>query len=202
MKRARALLLLVLGAAAPMVAMGDEPLSFRLGMVWRHARSEPFRPLTEGGELASGDQYKIIFTPEEEAWVYVFQVDAQGQVARLHPMESHGGVQLGNRNPVPAGETRHLPAEGKAFRLDDHAGDERIHFLAFRAPRPEFDAIEAGRPESELRHLFKRRGITVTPSAGGTSISWQQDGLTQEALEQKLEGLCAECVHTLSFRHR
>jgi len=62
-----------------------------------------FRPLLDGSVLHSGDRYQIRFTPEQNGYVYVFQIDSSGAVYRLFPPESAGTAQAGNANPVRAG---------------------------------------------------------------------------------------------------
>jgi len=201
------------------VVPSSEPLSFQVNHVYRSGRAGPFEPLAEGAVLNSGDQYKIIFTPDEDAYVYVFQVDSVGQVFRLFPMEAFAGVWLGNVNPVTVGKTVFLPSKEKAFVLDDRTGTERIFFLAFKqrrevlessyeellkariAPAPQRSA-EVGSAEAKLKSLFKRRGVEVVERDDAPSVSWRQEGRKFSVLSRRLEDLCAGCVHTVTFKHR
>ena len=191
------------------------PLSFQLNHVYRHGAAGPFQPLSNGAVLRSGDQYKIIFTPTEDAYVYIFQADSAGQVFRLFPMEEFGGIRLDNLNPVTGGKTYFLPTRTKAFQLDRQTGTERIYFTASRQPtrdleglyeelslaRRQRDREQTASAQSKLKRLFKRRGVRVVGKDEAPSVSWQQGGEVFSAIGRRLEGLCGECVNVIEFAH-
>ena len=91
--------------------------------------------------LHTGDHYKITFTPDKDAYVYIFQADSSGQMFQLFPMEDLKGVRVDNFNPVRTGQQVVLPAPDKAFRLDDKTGTERIYFIASVQPNAEIEAL-------------------------------------------------------------
>ncbi len=94
---------------------------------WSRAQ---FKPLKEGTILYSGDSYKIIFTPSETSYVYIFQKDSTGQIYRLFPMKSFGGVTVNNFNPAQAAVTYYIPGQEKSFTLDKQRGEEKIYVIA------------------------------------------------------------------------
>jgi len=92
-----------------------------------------FRPLLNGGVLRSGDYYQVRFTPKQNGYVYIFQIDSSGGVYRLFPLDKNDPSQAAvSANPVQAGATYFIPAEDEAFQLDDQVGQEQIHVLAFQ----------------------------------------------------------------------
>ncbi len=112
----------------------DSTLSLRVAYSYRPTDQINFRPLLNGGVLHSGDRYQIRFTPEQDGYVYVFQIDSSGSVYRLFPSEGNGATtqQASSVNPVRAGVTYFVPAEDEAFQLDDQIGHEQIYTLAFK----------------------------------------------------------------------
>lgn len=137
--RRRLGILLLLAVLVP-VGIGyfywDRPSSHAFALKadysYRPADQLNFRPLLNGGILRSGDHYRIRFTPEEDGYVYIFQIDSSGAVYRLFPFEGDPTQRTVNTNPVRAGITYFAPSEDEAFQLDDQVGYEQIHTLAFR----------------------------------------------------------------------
>lgn len=107
-------------------------LPIQVSYAYRPADQLNFRPLSDGDVLHSGDHYQIRFTPEQDGYAYIFQIDSGGAVYRLFPFEDGDTPRTGNVNPVRAGVVYFVPAEDEAFQLDDQVGQERIHVLAFR----------------------------------------------------------------------
>ena len=105
-------------------------LSFNVNYVYRPKGKGDLRPIKKGDILKTGDHYKIIFSPDKESYVYIFQLDSSGQVFQLFPMKGFKGAGADNLNPVKNGKTYILPAANKAFTLDKQTGLERIYFVA------------------------------------------------------------------------
>jgi hypothetical protein len=55
--------------------------------------------------LFSADNYRPLIEPLEHTHLYVFQLSPGNLLARLFPNEAHASVQ----NPLPSGESVHLP---------------------------------------------------------------------------------------------
>ena len=209
-----------LNKPAPIAAEAAAYLSFGVNFIYRAQDEKNFQPLTPESILRSGDSYKIIFTPDRNVYVYIFQVDSSGKMVRLFPMKSFGGVTVNNFNPVTRGQTYHIPAENKSFFLDQQTGVETIYFLASAKPDQTLEASvqesappktqeTASSPEDakllELVNIAaqaQNEEVTVTPAADARKITWQETGLTFSVLQQRLEKLCDGCVYVIEFSHR
>ncbi len=196
-------------------------LGFKINFVYRPAQGERFESLENGSILRSGDRYKIIFTPFEDCHVYIFQVDSADMVYQLFPMKSFGGVTVSNFNPVQAGKTYYLPAEGKSFVLDEQTGTETIFFVTSRKRDKELEAqyqqvtteqdkasgTVNNQPDQRDQLFFddeQSRKIveTVTVPDETETTSWQEEGQTFSVIQQRLDNLCYGCVYMLMFEHR
>lgn len=193
-------------------------LFFKINHVYRPLGKGPFEVLEDGSTLQSGDHYKIIFTPNQDCFVYIFQVDSANMVYSLFPMEQFGKLMLNNVNPLKAGQTYYIPAEEKSFVLDDQTGTERIYFLAAFERDPDLEeeyhrTVEVQKRrnlEEQLHQIDKllnyaidlngETDMIVDPEETETA-SWQEDGETFSVLRQRLENMCNGCVHVLTFTH-
>ncbi len=193
-------------------------LNFKVNYVYRPGGQGPLKPLSEGSVLNSGDHYKIQFTPAENGYVYVFQVDSSKAIFQLFPMTSFGGVTVNNLNPVKAGVTYDLPAKDKSFKLDDKVGSESILFLAFQEPNPaleqQYEALinarmskdntKASNVQNAINANFKTRGlagIVDDPEKKTTSVPWTaQESFVMPV--RQTNGLCDGCMSMITFEHR
>jgi hypothetical protein len=175
--------------------------------------------LTEGSFLYSGDAYKIIFTPSEKAYVYIFQKDSSQNIYQLFPMKSFKGVTVNNFNPVLPDKTYYIPAPNKLFFLDNQIGEEMIYFIATRKPQTnleqQFQQIETARHDNKFAEIdlaqtqlfeedIKHRGLkkNITLPSAKNSFSWQdEEGQKFSMLRQHLK-TCERCVNVLRFSHR
>ncbi len=200
------------GSPQPHVADSESYLFFDVSYVYRPGCKGEFIPLTNNKVLHSGECYKIIFTPEQDNYVYIFQIDSAEKIYRLFPMESFGGVTVNNFNPVKGGKTYYIPAEDKSFVLDEQMGTETIYFLA---SHQRDDALEELSQENEqkdelaiidqllqLAEEAKDGPALVSDPAETEKFSWQEEGQTFSVLQQRLENMCDGCVFVLTFEHR
>lgn len=203
---------------APIPQTEARPLNFKVNYVYRPGGQGSLKPLVEGSVLNSGDHYKIQFTPEEDSYVYIFQVDSSKAIFQLFPMGSFGGVQVDNFNPVKAGVTYHLPAKDKSFKLDDNVGSESILFLAFRqrnqALEQQYEALIKARMSKDrtkednlqtaIKSNFKTRGlagIVDDPAKKTATVPWTATEAFTVPV-QHLNNLCADCISMITFEHR
>jgi hypothetical protein len=204
---------------ASMAPQSDvKPLNFKVNYVYRPGGQGALKPLVEGSVLNSGDHYKIQFTPEEDSYVYIFQVDSSKAIFQLFPMRDFGGVRVDNFNPVKAGATYHLPAKNKSFQLDNNVGSESILFLAFRqrnqALEEQYEALIKARMSKDktsennlqtaIKSNFKTRGlagIVDDPQKKTATVPWtSSESFTVPV--QHLNNLCADCISMITFEHR
>lgn len=209
-------------------ATAADPLQIDVNYLYRARGEQEFRQLQDDGTLRSGDLFKIIFTPKQTCYIYIFQIDSAGQIFSLFPMEEFGGVRLHNVNPVQAGKTYYLPAENKSFQLDDVTGLEQIYFLASRKPDAQLEAqyqkILNFRRQAEtvnqqdlarldplldeLQAALQMKGQTkgiakiIDDPQTAAEVIWHENGQQFSVLKQRLEGLCDGCINVLKFEHR
>jgi hypothetical protein len=190
--------------------------SFEVNYVYRKAGVGELKTITNGDTLTSGDHYKIVFTPDKDCYVYIFQVDSSGQVFQLFPMESFGGVRVNQFNPVKQGKKYVLPSPDKAFLLDKKAGIERLYFIASREQNKELESLyeelttaitrknSSGVKDtrSKLDKYFTRRGIKVVPSEQSMEVPWRETGDVFSVMSQRLDKLDENRVHVVEFIHR
>lgn len=205
-------------------AAGAEQLQIDVNYIYRARGDREFRQLQDGGTLRSGDLFKIIFTPKQHCYIYIFQIDSAGQIFSLFPMEEFGGVRLHNVNPVQAGKTYYLPAENKSFQLDDVTGLEQVYFLASLKPDVQLEAQyqqilnfrHQGRAISkeqlaqldqlleDLQMKGQTKGLAKIVEDPHTTaeVTWSENGQQFSVLKQRLEGLCDGCVNVIKFEHQ
>ena len=163
----------------------QSPLKFKIDYLYRHKYQFEFKPLTNTATLKNGDLYKIIFTPLEKSYVYIFQTDSKSnKIVQLFPMYKFKGVKLNNSNPVVAATTYHIPKKGISFTLDNNSGTtETIYFIAAREP------------DIELEQLHKQIKIAQNKTIN------QQQYMVEQATASGLMVICDKCIKVLSFRH-
>lgn len=190
-------------------------LSFEVNYVYRTGGVGELKTIKNGDRLKSGDHYKIVFTPDKDCYVYIFQVDSSGQVFQLFPMESFRGVRVNQFNPVKQGKKYVLPSPDKAFLLDEKVGIERMYFIASNEENEELESLYAKLTaavkrknssgvkdtRSKLNKYFRRRGIEVVPSRQSTEVPWRETGDLFLVMSQRLENLSKERIHVLEFVH-
>ncbi|MCP4700661.1 MAG: DUF4384 domain-containing protein [Gammaproteobacteria bacterium] len=199
-------------------AADDNTLGMDINYIYRSGGKGEWKKLRNGGVLESGDHYKIIFTPEQNGYVYIFQTDSSEHIYRLFPMAAFKGVTVNNFNPAEAGKTYYIPAEDKSFKLDTQTGTESLYFIAMRNPEPLLarqyeNVIMAKRRKDQGALLMASAEILKTVKTRGLASIEQdpeetqthdftEDGQTSSPLRMHLEGLCDGCGHVLTFQHR
>lgn len=189
-------------------ATTETPIKFPMSYQFRPAQDSTgqFQALTENAVLHSGDTYKVIFTPNENLYIYIFQQDASNQVQRIFPMEEYKGIRLNNHNPVEKGRQYVLPAKEKSFRLDKTTGTEKIYFMASRYK----DAVLENLPQ--IMHLPKAASIVAALQNKGFddivsddkvhTLQWQENNQNMSAdLNTRLQS-CSGCLNVLTFEHQ
>ncbi len=194
---------------------------FELNFVYRAAgRGAPI-PLTEGSTLYSGDHYKLMFTPTEECYVYIFQIDTMDKTQQIFPMEEFMGRRFHNVNPVHANQTYMIPTPDDWFRLDHNTGIERIYFWAMREPDHELERLlEKTKSQPDLNEVTTMQLMDYADQVldeayeGGKGfdaivapsepVRWHEKGKDQAftAVQQRLQNMCDGCFYVLTFRHK
>ena len=82
----------------------------------------PLQPLPTNSHVA------FAFRSSSDAYLYIFQINASGDVVALFPDE-----RIGTSNPLRAGVMTRVPAQGQSFRLNEKdLGTERVYVVASR----------------------------------------------------------------------
>ena len=126
----------------PSEVVASVPISIQVYGLYRSGGTGPLLPITSGGEMKSGDHYKVYFRANRDCHVYVYQAEATGQVFRLFPLKKYDGVALNHTNPVQALADYVLPANDRYFLLDDTTGKEKIYFVASLQRNPRLEVID------------------------------------------------------------
>jgi hypothetical protein len=86
--------------------------------------------LSPGDVLTTDDNYRVIFKPTHDGYVYVYQVDAAQRVDIIFPNPKYTTAV----NPVTAKLIYVVPPEGRWLRLDQTRGPEDIIVIAADVP--------------------------------------------------------------------
>jgi len=100
----------------------------KVNVVVTYKRDGETRSLSAGGVLTPNDNYRVTFTPNENSYVYVYQIDAKGKAEPVFPNSEYSKTG----NPAKAKQTYNVPPEGQWLSLDQAPGDEEIVVVASR----------------------------------------------------------------------
>jgi len=183
-----------------------QALQFDIVYSFRAKNQGELQPLENGAVLNSGDTYKIVFTPKQNAHVYIFQVDGSDKIWRLFPIERWGKVTLNQSSRVVAGKTYYAPTQTKSFELDQKVGTEKIYFIATTTPDNELEQLnETTHPKAKRLIMAGRgvAGIVNDPKMSSKQAIETEDGNVFHLTKQQLLGRCENngCVNVLTFEH-
>ena len=193
-----------------------KPLSIKAFYVYRAGGTGPLLPITSGGELNSGDHYKIYFKANQDCYVYVYQTDATGQVFRLFPLKQFDGVMLNHNNPVKAEADVVLPSKDRFFYLDDIIGKEKIFFVASVQRNLELEGLDKtlkkamrsknktqiSRAKKNMANYLSTRvnsGIIKTVTS---PVAWQANATASPVLGYLIKSMEKDSLHEVEFFHR
>jgi hypothetical protein len=93
----------------------------------------PSQPLPTNSRVA------FAFQTSSDAHLYIFQVNASGEVTVLFP-----DPRIGTSNPLRGGTATRVPSQGQTFRLNDKdIGVEKVYIVASRKPVTSLDSVAA-----------------------------------------------------------
>ena len=192
------------------------PLSVQVYYVYRAGGTGPLLPIPSGGELNSGDRYKVVFRANRDCYVYVYQTEATGQVFRLFPLEQFDGVILNHENPIKILADYVLPANDRFFYLDDTIGKEKIYVAASLQRNRDLEELEnrltnamqtkdekrISKASRDIYTYLDRRGNGATFKTQTQSVPWQTGETTTPITGYLFETHQKDSVHTIEFMHR
>jgi len=190
-------------------------LGFDIKYIYRRKTESNFNTLTDNTVLHSGDYYKIIFTPTEETYVYIFQQGSSGNIFRLFPMASE---TVNNTNPAQPGTEYHVPAQDKSFFLDNQTGTEKLYFITSRQKdevlENQYQQILVARSgkyadrtrtaQAALTRSIKMRdpgGIESDATQTETFTVSDNDGKQFSVIRDRLKS-CDGCRSEVTFQHK
>lgn len=193
-----------------------KPLSVQVNYVYRAGGTGPLLPIKSGEDLSSGDHYKIFFNATRDCFVYIFQIDAAGQIFRLFPMERFDGVVLNHQNPVIGGTTIVLPSKDRFFYLDNTIGRETIYFVAsfqrnmdlekienkINSARQSNDTARVSQIRKDLAAYLTGQVNSQSTTTQATPVAWQSGDATSPVTGHLLEILDQSSIHKVEFMHR
>ena len=211
----------LLGAADACLAQStpsDADLQpFTVNFVYRSGGKGEVKTLTKGADVYSGDYYKVILTPAEDCYIYIFQIDSAQKTQRIFPMEQYRDKILNNVNPVQANRIYYIPTQNDWFRLDQQTGVERIFLWATRQRDEQLEQLVERTKKADSDNVtmeLMAYAEQVLASQPGTArgfddivesepFTWQEDGesVAFSIVQQRLEELCDGCFYLLTFMH-
>lgn len=189
-----------------------KPLAFQLNYLHLPLGEAGFRRLRNAELLKKDDTYKIVFTPDEDCYVFIVRIDRGLGVVRLFPADE-ARPQPEYTNPVKQGKTYILPEPDKPYSLSQTTGQQELFFLATRTLDTTLASylkiIENSTRQKDEKLLaiyrFKTRMLlkrVQVPDAGASTsmtMRWTSGGPESSFVQQRLENLCDTCVHRLEF---
>lgn len=123
--------------------------------------------LYDGARLDVGDALGLRIETSRNAWVYVFNRDAQG---RFHVMFPRAGFE--ETNPVFTGASTELPGGDQAWAVDSVGGTEEVLIVVAQEPVDEIEEHLASGPSAptfdagQLEGLRGIGGVVRRPGSG------------------------------------
>ncbi|MGH7561167.1 MAG: DUF4384 domain-containing protein [Gemmatimonadales bacterium] len=90
----------------------------------------------DGMTMHSGDQFRLVLSPNQDSYAYVIGLDPNGRTTVLFPNEA-----IGTDNRLRAGERYEIPDALNWFQLDDQVGTETLYLLASYDPLTSLDSL-------------------------------------------------------------
>jgi len=153
----------------------------------------------DGSVLSSGDLFKIRFSPDRDAYVYVVLYDSAGKASVLFPGTGFlaSRVKGGGVVMIPRGADRW-------YWLDERTGDETLYFIASVEPLadiekllPEMEKAGGGR---RLAEAIRMRGIGGVTTGAVVTVTGKH-GRDVKKVSEVVKGTGA-AVRVFTIHHR
>ena len=113
--------------------------------------------LNQSAHLNSGDGFGIFVRPQQNCYLYAYQVDATGTSFRLFPNPDFGTM----KNPLQAKQGVWLPNQNDLYVLDQNTGMEKIYFVVSPDPVKKLESM-TGLPLNQWANVIKTMGVAGT----------------------------------------
>ncbi len=187
----------------PSVVVSDDKLDFEFNPIYKGKGEIAFSNFDLAGNttLKSGDSYKIVFTPKQDGYVYIFQQDSSGKIYPLFPIEKFKKTDLNHPKSVKKGVTYYIPSEKSWFQLDKTTGTESIYFITSKQPDTVLEeqvktALSTGAIIPEKTLIAAKGPYEVVPDLEKVK--------GKDLIKQILQDCESEtgCYHKLIFQHK
>jgi len=121
----------------------------------------------ESDTLTQNDHYYIEFSPDEELYIYMAQIDETESIFPIFPNQKFSSVN----NPLPPNSEYKFPEQG-SFYLDTDRGKEHIYVIASRGPNQQIESIykELENADSNKAKQLAREFIEVLNQQDSTNV--------------------------------
>lgn len=164
-------------------------------------------------KMHSGDQFRIVFRPSEDCYVYVINVDSQNSISLLFPHR-----KIGMSNHCPANQEHTIPDADQWITLNETTGNELLYLLASRKRLKDLEKLlEEAEGENTSRKTAEKlaglvlalkeqapaiptRGMVIDTDKRFTRINHKPSGRELVGEMKKVIG-AGQVVQRLQFQH-
>lgn len=192
------------------------PLAFQLNYLYLPTPGAEFRRLRNGEVLNKKSSFKIVFTPDEDCYAYVLRIDQGLDVTTLFPASGaiySSGALANYGNPIQAGRTYVLPSPDASYSAEQLSGRQEIVFVASRSMDATLASylkiLESATQQNQekllavyrfkTRMALKREEVADQASQITTPFRWTSSSVLSSFQQQRVDKLCENCLHRLSF---
>lgn len=155
----------LLGIAYTEPLAGPPPTVDITAQFTRAGATTQWQSLTDGSTLSKADAYRLTIASEQDAFLYVWQVDSHGKLSWLYPKNDSCAFSRG-ANPIAARAAIRLPtSRDEGYQLDDAVGIEHLYVAASRSRWSDLESGLAAASGSQKAQAinkpfgFKTRGV-------------------------------------------
>ena len=128
----------------------------------------------DGVTMYSGDQFRLVFSPSDDCFVYVVNIGPDGRVSQLFP---NPAINL--HNPCRRGQKYEIPDGINWFTLDEKTGVETNFLVASLEPLPDLESLlqkvsdgpGTSQSRREMEGWVRRVQEDTCPDASGKTTS-------------------------------
>ena len=192
-----------------MVPEQSVDLEVELDVMAQRPGEADFALVAPNATLASGTKLRMLITTTVDAYVYIYQVDANGRINVLFP-----DPRIGVSNPVPGATALHIPPAPASFTINDQdIGREQVHVVASAKPmdllqatmaRASEDpaAVTSEQLECNARGLEYESGVECPTTRGLVYDAGAEAGAASQYSMKAVNAAADDAVHLIyGFDH-
>ena len=200
-------------ASKGLVKPDPTSLDLQIAFIYPSGGNTGLRVLEKGAALRSGDDYKLIIIPEEDCYLYLFQMDSAGNLFMLFPLPTFENAGAGTPNPLVGHNTYMLPGQDSAYFLDENRGVERIYLLASKKADKNIEHFRKllltnkdprvrKKVHAMIHEYIQSKEILQNAAKGDTIIfENEEDNNTDQINLTRLSQLSKDQAYVIEFRH-